>query len=188
MRMTLCSALVALAALTAFPAAAQQRIVPASSEIGFVSKQMGVPVEGRFRRFDAQLAFDPKRLDAARIGLRIDMGSATLGSEELEVEIVKPEWFHAKSHPHATFESTGMRSVGAGKYEVSGKLAIKGAVRDIVVPVTITQLGAATTATGAFAIKRLAFKIGDGDWSDTSMVADDVQVRFKLTLTGVAPI
>jgi len=42
-----------------------------------------------------------------------------------------------------------------------------------------------TTASGAFVIKRLDFKIGDGDWKDTSMVANDVQVRFKLTLTGV---
>jgi len=30
------------------------------------------------------------------------------------------------------------------------------------------------------------FKIGDGEWADTSMVADDVQVKFKLALSGVA--
>ena len=34
-------------------------------------------------------------------------------------------------------------------------------------------------------IKRLAFKIGDGEWADTSMVADEVQVRFKLVLSGL---
>ncbi|MFM2348046.1 MAG: hypothetical protein RL654_2799, partial [Pseudomonadota bacterium] len=36
-----------------------------------------------------------------------------------------------------------------------------------------------------FAIKRLEFKIGEGDWADTSMVANDVQVKFKLNLSGV---
>ena len=41
-----------LAAAAAFgPAHAQQKLVPAQSEITFVSKQMGVPVEGRFRKF-----------------------------------------------------------------------------------------------------------------------------------------
>jgi polyisoprenoid-binding protein YceI len=35
-------------------------------------------------------------------------------------------------------------------------------------------------------IKRLDFKIGEGDWADTSMVANDVQVKFKLQLNGVA--
>jgi len=37
-------------------------------------------------------------------------------------------------------------------------------------------------------IKRLDFKIGDGEWKDTSMVANDVQIKFKLTLTGVGPL
>jgi polyisoprenoid-binding protein YceI len=72
---------------------------------------------------------------------------------------------------------------------VAGKLSIKGQARDVLVPVTLTQTGAApafnTTATGQFAIPRLAFKVGEGEWADTSMVADEVQVKFKLALSGV---
>ena len=45
-----------------------------------------------------------------------------------------------------------------------------------------------TTATGVLPIKRLAFKIGEGDWADTSMVADDVQVKFKLALNGMGKL
>ena len=67
-------------------------------------------------------------------------------------------------------------------------LAIKGASQGVVVPVSVTQAGGTTTASGAFAIKRLDFKIGDGEWKDTSMVANEVQVKFKLALTGVAPL
>ena len=48
--------------------------------------------------------------------------------------------------------------------------------------------GGITTATGGFVLKRLDFKIGDGDWKDTSMVANDVQVKFKLALTGVGAL
>ena len=68
---------------------------------------------------------------------------------------------------------------------MAGKLSIKGAVHDVLVPVTLTQAGANTTAAGSIVIKRLAFKIGENEWADTSMVADDVQVKFKLALTGV---
>jgi polyisoprenoid-binding protein YceI len=71
---------------------------------------------------------------------------------------------------------------------VSGKLSIKGNSRDVVVPVALAQSGATTTVTGAFPLKRLAFKIGENEWADTSMVADDVQVKFKLALTGVGKI
>ena len=55
-------------------------------------------------------------------------------------------------------------------------------------PVTLSQVAGSTTASGTFAIKRLDFKIGDGDWKDTSMVADPVQIKFKLVLTGVGPL
>ena len=90
--------------------------------------------------------------------------------------------------PQATFQSTAIKAVGPVKYEVAGKLGIKGAAQDVVVPVTLTQSGATTVATGAFAIKRLAFKIGENEWADTSMVADEVQVRFRLALTGVGKL
>jgi polyisoprenoid-binding protein YceI len=62
----------------------------------------------------------------------------------------------------------------------------------VVVPVILNQSGSGssliTTATGSFTIKRLDFRIGDGEWADTSMVANDVQVKFKLSLSGMTPL
>ena len=174
------------ALLAATPASAEQKLVPAQSEIAFSSKQMGVPVDGRFGRFDAQIAFDPKRPEAANIAFTVDLASAAIGTAEVEAELAKPDWFSTKLFPKATFQSTATRATGAGRFEVTGKLAIKGAARDVVVPVLLAQAGGVTTATGSFVIKRLDYRIGDGDWKDTSMVADPVQVRFKLVLNGVA--
>ena len=147
-----------LAAAAAFgPAHAQQKLVPAQSEITFVSKQMG------------------------------DLASVSIG-KEADAELPKPVWFNTPKFPKATFQSGAVKALGGGKFEIAGKLAIKGASSDVVVPVTLTQSGAVTTATGAFPIKRLAFKIGENEWADTSMVADEVQVKFKLALTGVAKL
>jgi polyisoprenoid-binding protein YceI len=175
----------ALLAAAAAPACAQQKLVPAQSEISFVSKQMGVPVEGRFKKFDAQVAFDPKKPEASKIGIAIDLGSVALGVAETEAELAKPDWFATRQFPQATFQSTTVKQSAPGKFDVAGKLSIKGISRDLVVPVALAQSGPNTTASGSFAVKRLDFKIGDGDWKDTSMVANDVQVKFKLTLTGV---
>ena len=177
----------ALAATFAPPACAQQ-LVPAGSEIAFTSRQMGVPVDGRFRKFEAQVAFDPKKPEAAKIAFTIELASVSLGVAETEAEIAKPDWFDTKKFPQATFQSTAVRAAGAGKYEVAGKLSIKGTAQDIVVPVAMAQAGGKTTATGGFVIKRLDFRIGDGDWKDTSMVANEVQVKFKLALTGVGAL
>src|SRR5450755_4709309 len=120
------SALALFAGLAA-PACAQQKVVAAQSEIAFTSKQMGVPVDGKFKKFDAQLAFDPKKPEAARIAFKIDVGSATLGSAETEAELVKPEWFDTKVFPQATFQSSAVKATGPGKFDVTGRLVIKGA-------------------------------------------------------------
>jgi len=182
-------AAVALACVIAAPLAqAQQKLVPAQSEIVFVSKQMGVPVEGRFKKFDAQIAFDPAKPDASKIAFTVDVTSATLGVPESDAELPKATWFNSAKFPQATFQSTGVKALGGGKFEVGGKLAIKGSSRDVLVPVALTQSGATTTVTGSFALRRLAFKVGENEWADTSMVADDVQVKFKLALTGVGKL
>ncbi len=185
MKTTLLTAALAALAFAATPAFAQQKLLPAQSEISFTSKQMGVPVDGKFKKFDAQVAFDPKKPEAAKIAFSIDIGSASLGSAETEAELVKADWFNTKLFPQATFQSGAIKAAGPGKFEVAGKLVIKGATHDVLVPVTLAQAGGNTTAVGTFTIKRLDFKIGDGDWKDTSMVANDVQVKFKLTLSGV---
>ncbi len=174
-----------LVSLAALAAHAEQKLLPAQSEVGFVSKQMGVPVEGRFKKFDAQLAFDPTKPETAKLAFTVDIASATLGSPEPDAELPKAPWFNTSKFPQATFQSSAVKGLGGGKFEVTGKLTIKGTVRDVTVPVALTQSAAITTASGQFTIKRLVFKIGEGEWSDTGMVADDVQVKFKLALTGV---
>ncbi|MEO7159647.1 MAG: YceI family protein [Polaromonas sp.] len=172
-------------ALLSLSAQAQQKLVPAQSAIAFASKQMGVSVDGHFKKFDAQIAFDPAKPETSKIAFAIDMASATLGAPESDAELPKANWFNVPKFPQATFQSSSVKKVSPGKFEVAGKLSIKGSVRDVVVPVALTQSGALTMASGAFAIKRLAFKIGENEWADTAMVADDVQVKFKLALTGV---
>jgi len=172
----------------ALPAAAQQKLLPAQSEVGFVFKQMGVPVQGHFKKFDAQISFDAAKPATNKVNFTVDIASATIGAPESDAELPKAEWFNTAKFPQATFASSSFKALGGGKYEVTGKLSVKGQSRDVVVPLAMTQAGAVTTATGVFPIKRLGFKIGEGEWADTSMVADDVQVKFKLTLSGVGKL
>ncbi|MBV8125610.1 MAG: YceI family protein [Burkholderiaceae bacterium] len=182
------AALTMLAAPQAQAQSSSPTLVPAQSELGFTSKQMGVPVDGHFKRFDAHLNFDPKKPDTGSVSFSIDLGSVTLGDPQFDTELAKPEWFDSKKQAQASFQSKSIKALGAGKFEVSGKLSIKGQQRDVVVPVSLSQNGSLTTAVGSFVLKRLEFKIGDGDWSDTSMVANEVQVKFKLNFNGIAKL
>lgn len=169
-------------------ALAQQKLLPAQSTISFTTKQMGVPLDGQFKKFDAQISFDTAKPEAAKIAFTVDAGSATLGAPESDAELPKAPWFNVPKFPQATFQSASVKALGAGKYQISGKLTIKGNVKDVDVPVALTQANGITTAIGQFAIKRLTFKIGEGEWADTSMVADDVQVKFKLAISGMGKL
>jgi polyisoprenoid-binding protein YceI len=182
--------LLALAGAGAQVALAQPRpaqLQAAGSEIVFTTRQMGVPVEGRFGSFSAQVALDPRQPETGRVSLVIDTASARFGSAELDAEVPKPTWLHAAGFPQATFQSSRIRAVGPGRFEAAGKLTIKGITRDLVVPVQLAPAGANQLASGSFTIKRLDFKVGEAEWADTSMLANDVVVRFKLVLAGLPP-
>ncbi len=166
-------------------AAPAATLLAAQSEIGFTTRQMGVPVQGKFGSFTAAIALDPKKPEAGSVAFSIDTASARFGTAELDAEVGKPEWLAAAKFPKASFQSTAIRAAGAGKFEVVGKLTIKGIAREMTVPVLLTQASGQSTASGNFSLKRLQFKVGEGDWTDTSLLADEVAVRFKLVLTGV---
>jgi polyisoprenoid-binding protein YceI len=181
----------ALLGAVAQPVLAQPKpaaLQAAASEIAFTTKQMGVPVEGKFGKFTAVIALDPKKPEAGNVAFTIDTGSARFGSAELDAEVPKATWLNVPKFPQASFQSSSVKGAGPGKFEVAGKLTIKGATQNVVVPVQVTQAGAVSTAVGTFTIKRQAFKVGENEWADTSMLADEVQIRFKLALTGLAPL
>lgn len=172
--------------LLAMSASAQQKLIPAQSEINFIVRQMGVPLDGKFSKFDAQIGFDAKKPETGKVAFTIDLGSASVGDAETVKELKKPEWFNSGKFPNATFASSSIKSLGAGKLEVTGTLTIKGNAKPLTVPVTLTPGSAGVTlAQGSFNLKRVDFKIGEGDWADFSIVANDVTVRFKLALTGL---
>ena len=166
------------------PAAAAQKIVAAQSEVAFVSKQMGVPVNGRFERFDGTVSVDPAKPESGSVAFTVDLASASIGTPDTVTELKKPEWFDVAKSPSATFRSTSIKAAGAGRIDVVGKLTIKGVTRDVHVPMTLAVQGATLKATGEFTIKRLDYRIGAGQWGDTSLVADEVVVRPRLTVEG----
>ncbi|MDD5471957.1 MAG: YceI family protein [Sideroxydans sp.] len=154
------------------------------SAVMFGYTQMGVSMEGKFSRFTAQLAFDPAQLDKARASIEIDIASIDTGVDEANEEVVGKQWFDTRTHPTASFVSSGIKSLGGGRYEASGKLSIKGRSRDVVVPVTFTEDSARGRFDGVLNIKRLDYAIGEGIWSDVGTVANEIQIKFHFVVTA----
>lgn len=167
----------AAATLLAAPAAAAE---PAQGHVQFVFKQMNVPVEGAFKRFTAQVRFDPKQPDKSRAEIEVDLRSIDTGIPEADAEAQSKDWFDTARTPTATFVSTAVRNPAPDRYDVTGRLTIKGRVKEVTVPVRAQRVGTSTAYEGQFTLKRLDFAIGEGIWTDTSVVADEVEVRFRL--------
>ena len=176
----------ALLLQVATPAAALT-VLYDKSRISCVSRQEKVPVEAQFRKFTAQIAFDPAKPETGKAQIEIDLGSFDIGFDEYNDDAKGKNWFDVRNFPRAIFVSTGMRALGGGKFEVRGPLTIKGKTNDVVASFTYKEEGGIGMFDGAFPIKRLQYNIGDGVWRDTSTVADDVQIKFRIAVATVKP-
>jgi polyisoprenoid-binding protein YceI len=152
----------------------------AHSSVSATFKQMDVAVESNFKRFTAQIDYDAAHPDKATARVDIDTASFDMGSAEYNKEVAKKAWFNAAQFPKASFVSTAIKPAGAGKLTVVGKLTIKGKTQDVTFPLSVTPEGGKQVFQGQLPIKRLAFDIGEGEWKDTSMVADEVVIKFRV--------
>ncbi len=176
---TLALALTALALQS--HAAPYQAIVPTKSSVTFSYKQMGVAIDGRFKKFAAQVNFDPAKADAAKASFEVELASVDAGSSEADDEVVTKSWFNAAAFPKATFVAKQFKQTAPNQYEVSGTLSIKGQSREVKFPMKHTAQGKDGVLTGGFTLKRGDFNIGEGMWAKFDVVANNIQVNFSLT-------
>ena len=152
------------------------------SRLTCVSRQENVPVEAEFKKFTAQVAFDPARPEAGKAQIDIDIDSFDIGFAEYNEDAKGKNWFDARNFPRAKFVSTSMRALGGGRFEARGPLTIKGKTNEVIAPFTYRQDAGIGVFSGVFAIKRLQYNLGEGVWKDTAVVADEVQIRFHIVV------
>jgi polyisoprenoid-binding protein YceI len=151
-----------------------------ASSISFTATQMGVPVTAEFKRFDAKISFDPNDLKKSGAAIKIHVDSVDAGNHEATKEIRRKTWLDAMGHPFAVFESRSVTAMKGNRYMVSGRLAIKGRTRDVSAPFMVRRMNGQWLFEGSLAIKRLEFNVGEGVWSDTDTVDDEVKIVFRL--------
>ncbi len=156
----------------------------APEKISFGATQMNVPLEGQFKKFSARIQYDPTNPTMSTASIDVDMASVDLGQEDFNSELRTRDWFDTRTYPKATFISSAIKPLAPNKLEVRGKLTVKGITTDITVPVTVTTEGPKRYFEGKLPLKRTLLNVGEGEWKDTSMVADEVEIRFRLATTA----
>lgn len=163
--------------------AATWAVDPAKSRLGFTGSQTGTPFTGRFKTWTAAIDFDPAHPEAARVTAVVDTASATTDDPQKDEALPTPDWFDASSFATATFDAKGFAPKGGDAYETTGKLTLRGTVKDVVLPFTLTIVGDAAHATGHAKLVRTEFGVGQGAWTSGDNVALDVSVDLDLVAT-----
>lgn len=191
-RSTLCKSILGAALAASFltlPSIADAilKTDPAKSSVSLVFKQMNVPVEARFKKFSAQIDFNRAQPQTSKARIEIEIGSFDLGDPEYNREVLKKDWLNGAQFPTASFVSSAITpaagTAAGSKFDVSGKLSIKGKTQDVRFPLSVKTEGPNQVFEGVLPIQRLAFNIGEGEWKDTSMVADPVLIKFRIVAT-----
>lgn len=154
----------------------------AQSEVTATFKQFNVPVSGNFRKLSGDVQYNPAMPSGTKATLSVETASYDLGDPDYNKEVAGKDWFDSKNHPKATFVITGVGGSG-NNLQATGDLTLRGIKKSLKFPVKIQTVGGKHTFTGKTQIKRLDFKVGaDGEWGDTSLVADEVVIDFKLVM------
>jgi polyisoprenoid-binding protein YceI len=158
------------------------------SALTFTSHQMGVPVQGRFPKFTTHITFDPAKPEAAKVDINVDLASIDAGSKDANDEVVGKQWFNVRIFPAASFTSSSVKALGAGRFEVTGPLSIKGISIPVTAAFAFKAEGANGIFDGSFTLKRTNFAIGEGPWADVSTVANEIQINFHFVAAPSAAI
>jgi len=155
----------------------------ASGQVQFLAQQSGAALEGRFSQFSADVELDPLHPQSSKIKVAIDLASVDAGGADANNLLKGQDFFDVARFPSATFVATSVQATGPGAYQASGPFTIKGRTAQLVIGFVARSDNTGVWFEGSAPISRLAFKIGEGQWSDVSTLDDEVQMRFKVHVT-----
>ena len=174
-------ALVGLALAT--PAVAAHWNVEPSSKLGFSVIWSGEPLNGSFKRWKADIEFDPADLAHSHVAATVETGSVVTDYPEGDDGLKGALGFAVDRFPTARFETTGFRALADGSYVADARLTIRGVTRPLELPFKLAIQGNRAHVSGRVTLMRTDFGVGKGEWAAPQPVAHQVTVTLDLTAT-----
>lgn len=164
------------------------------SAIIFHGKQMGADFEGALGKFTPEIYFDEDHLDQSKVTVDIDINSIDGKDPERNKSIKGADWFDTERFPSARFETTKFTKTGDHAFTADANLTIHGVTIPVQLPFKLEYQAVGfgqdrVIMTGTVTLDRSKFQLGQGDWADPSVIANEVPVDVKVTATaaGAAP-
>ena len=169
--------------------AARYEIDANHTQVRFTYTHLGYShISGRLGQVSGTFDFDPAKPAASSIDVLIPLASLSTGVPKLDTHLSSAEFFDIATYPTASFKSSKVSVVSAGKLKVAGDMTIHGVTKPVVLDVTINKLGEhpmrkspAAGFDASATIKRSDFGVG----GMVPMVSDEI--RLDITLEAQQP-
>jgi polyisoprenoid-binding protein YceI len=160
--------------------AAEWQLLPDKSSLSFVFGQAGTDEKGQFRSFPCRLVFDPAALEQSLLDVTIDMKSVDTGDKDRDEILLSKDMFDVKQWPQAHFKTLKIEKRGDNEYLAEAELSIRDQTRRIPFPFRLSIADEQGKRTfhlqSELGINRLDFGVGQGEWKETTWIANEVKV------------
>jgi len=175
------------AATASLTSLAPRWTVEPGSNLSFSTTWGERPIEGRFRRWKAEIAFDPAAPERSQAWVEIDLASVSTGDAQRDATLVTSDWLDAAAHPTAAFTADRFEQTGPEAFVAGGRLVLRGVNRPLDLPFRLELDGDQAHAVGTASIDRTAFGVGRGESAGTAQLPAAVQVKIDLRATRAGP-
>jgi polyisoprenoid-binding protein YceI len=154
----------------------------AKSTLTFKGTYQGESFDGRFRKFDATIAYDAGDLSKSKFDVTVHLSSVDTGSSERDETLATADFFDTAKTPEAHFVTESFAKGADGSVEAKGQLTIRGQTRPVSLEVKFVESGDTATLDVDTTLKRADFGLGTSDdWAD---IGPEVPVHGHLVLTA----
>jgi polyisoprenoid-binding protein YceI len=119
----------------------------------------GGELGGIFKTMKGAIMFDDQHPESSSFDLSIDVASINTGNGLMNTHAKSAEWFDAGQYPVIKFTSKKIMKARAG-YQVTGDMVIHGVKKELTLPFSFQNGGAAGTFSAKFNINRSDFHVG----------------------------
>lgn len=157
------------------------------SQLIFTATQNNAPISGRFTQFDGDIRFDPVNLQQNHVRILVDLNSVHTSYAEISDTLKTPEWFNVKTYPQAIFIADHFKETSKDHYQAEGTLTIRNKKLPLVVKFIAEDLMQdKARVRGEALLRRTSYGIGQGEWSATNEIKDEVKIQFVLSVDKIA--
>jgi len=114
------------------------------TQVEFSAKHLGMmTVRGHFAEVTATGDIHPEHPERTTVEATINTASIRTHNEQRDKDLRSSNFLEIDKYPTMTFKSTGIKSIGGDRYELTGDLTIKGNAQPVtfaVAPVAPSQL------------------------------------------------